>query len=160
MTSVRNRAWISAVLLAAMACANQHWRSPREMSLTATDVLTGSDFRTTGQKWSSDEYHTLSSLTSNEPGVRSPPPPQSTGMPAAVPVLDDPVAQDAEKDEHAYPALTTDPSLPFVITRDVTGGYVRNPYTYGASLGYHAQDPDTDRRPEYSTNNVVPKWNR
>lgn len=159
MTSVQNHAWISAVWLAAMACANQHSRFPRETSLAARDALTGSDFRTTGQKWSSNEYHTLSSLTTNDPGVRSPPS-SSSGTPTAVPVVDDPVTQDTDKDEPEYPALTTDSSPPFVITRGVAGGYVRNPYTYGVSLDYHVQNPDTDHRPEYSTNNAVPKWNR
>jgi len=137
-----------AIVLAGRARANRHHRSPREArekngGSPGLDLST-SDIRTTGQKWSSDEYHTLSSLTSN--GVVATP---------------DDSTKNVGKDD-TYPALMTDLSSPVFIPRN---GYIRNPYLYGSDGGgdrdYYV-DGDGMQHFDYSTinGNTISKWNR
>lgn len=116
-------------------------RTPRDMrepkiDHQGLDLLSGG-LKTTGQKWSSDEYQTLSSLqqTSDE------------GSPPVTAKVD------------VYPALTTD-SPPFVTRSRYVSNYLHPPYLhhlYGDSTNIQQETPDPeDQRSEYS----VAKWNR
>lgn len=82
-----------------------------------------SELKTTGHKWSPEDYHTLSSLTANDQSVSD---------------------DSGSKISDVYPALTTD-SPPFV----VRSRFVRNPYLYGRG---EQQDLEVigDQRPEFS----------
>lgn len=128
-------------------------RSARDMQYARSNTQgldVTPDLKTTGQKFSSDEYHTLSSLTPDNA------------------VSDDsPVTPKVD----AYPPLTVADSSPLVpppqsfITRSRYVG--SNPYLYGGVGGGRAYRPDVDvdsgdQLSEYSTSNVnaVPKWNR
>jgi len=150
--------WISAVLLAVAAVtivwagrarANcHHHRTPREAREKNGDSpeldLSTSNIRTTGQKWSPNEYHTLSSLTSN-----------------GVAATSDDSIKNVEKDD-TYPALTTDLPSPVFIPRN---NYIRNPYLYGSGgdgdRDYYV-DGDGMQHFDYSTinGNMISKWNR
>lgn len=121
-------------------------RSAKEMQ-GADSAQQGFDLKTTGQKWSSDEYHTLSSLTSAHDDRQTPA--------TATTVSDDPTKIDV------YPVLTTD--LPPYVARNK---YVRNAngYSYVGRQGYRQDDGRVvdDQRSEYATDaaNAVSKWNR
>lgn len=101
------------------------------------------EHKTTGQKSSADEYHTLSSLQA----------PEAAAIPADG---SQPVTANVE----VYPTLPTDPPLTSFVTRS---RYIRHPPYFGAGRDF-GKDVETanDQRPEYSigSTNVAPKWNR
>lgn len=118
-------------------------RTPKDMRELKTDAqgldLLSAGLKTTGQKWSSDEYQTLSSLqqTSDE------------GSPQPVTTKVD-----------IYPALTTD-SPPFVARSRYVSNHLHPPYfhhLYDSDMNTHQQETTDleDQRSEYS----AAKWNR
>lgn len=116
-------------------------RTPRDMRELKIDAqgldLLSAGLKTTGQKWSSDEYQTLSSV-------------QQTSDDGSPPVT-------AKVD--VYPALTTD-SPPFVARSRYVSNHLHPPYLhhlYGGDTNIQQEtvDPE-DQRSEYST----AKWNR
>jgi len=117
-------------------------RTSRDMREQKTDAqgldLLSAGLKTTGQKWSSDDYQTLSSLQQTSSDDSSPP------VTAKVDV---------------YPALTTD-SPPFVARSRYVSNHLHPPYLhhlYGGDMNIQQEitDPE-DQRSEYS----AAKWNR
>ncbi|XP_026807690.1 uncharacterized protein LOC113550188 [Rhopalosiphum maidis] len=119
-------------------------RTPKDMREPKTDAqgldLLSAGLKTTGQKWSSDEYQTLSSLQ------------QTTS--------DDSSSQPVTTKVDIYPALTTD-SLPFVARSQYVSNHLHPPYLhhlYDSDKNTYQQETteSEDQRSEYST----VKWNR
>lgn len=121
-------------------------RTPRDMRELKIDAqgldLLSAGLKTTGQKWSSDEYQTLSSL-------------QQTSDDGSPPVT-------AKVD--VYPALTTD-SPPLVARSRYVSNHLHPPYLhppylhhlYGGDTNIQQETTDPeDQRSEYS----AAKWNR
>lgn len=117
-------------------------------------VLNDFDLKTTGQKWSSGEYHTLSSLTSSSQQNQQ----HDDHYPL---VVDDNQPAEEPKMDLVHLELTT--SMPPFLMRSK---YVKRPagypYSGGRSNEYYQDNVIDDQRPEYSTSivNVVPKWNK
>lgn len=117
-------------------------------------VLNDFDLKTTGQKWSSGEYHTLSSLTSSSQQNQQ----HDDHYPL---VVDDNQSAEEPKMDVVHLELTTD--MPPFLMRSK---YVKSPagylYNGGRSTEYYQDSVIDDQRPEYSTSivNVVPKWNK
>ncbi|XP_025198295.1 uncharacterized protein LOC112596724 [Melanaphis sacchari] len=119
-------------------------RTPRDMQELKTNAhgldLLSAGLKTTGQKWSSDEYQTLSTLQ------------QQTS--------DDDSLQPVTTKVDIYPALTTN-SLPFVTRTQYVSNHLHQPYYHNM----HEDDRNThqqetmdleDQRTGYSP----AKWNR
>lgn len=135
----------SAVAQKARAVAH---RSGKEMLGGDSAQQQVFDLKTTGQKWSSDDYQTLSSLTSVQDDRQAPS--AADNSPPEPPKID------------VYPVLTTD--VPPYTARNK---YVRNPavgylHTGRHGHGYQETGAIDDQRSEYTTGNanVVSKWNR
>lgn len=89
------------------------------------------ELKTTGRKWTSNDYNTFSSLTSDIVVETS----SSTASPKS------------------YPSLTT--SVPTFVTR---GRYIRNPFYF--SKEDQEVEFEDDQHGDVMVNNGVPRWNR
>jgi hypothetical protein len=125
----------------------------QEMRSNTQGLELSSDLKTTGQKFSSDEYHTLSSLTSDNSVVDDPPVTPKMGVHSQLTIADS-----------TPPPLIPPPPPQSFITRSRYVG--SNPQQFGGGGDGRAYRPDifidSDQIPEYSTSNVnaFPKWNR
>lgn len=115
-------------------------RSSKEMKANSNNqgLDLSPDLKTTGQKWSTDEYRTLSSETSSKQNAA---------------VDNSPVTTEID----IYPILTTD--SPSFVTRSRN---VRNPHAVVTPGGYREEIDLENDRPQYPIghNIVTPKWTR
>lgn len=142
--------WPTVVFGSARTVRSRSARDMQEMRANTQGLELTPDLKTTGQKFSSDEYHTLSSLTSDNAVVDEPPATQKVSAHPPLPIADS-----------TPPPLISPPSF---ITR---GRYVgSSPHLFGNGDGGRAYRPDifvdSDQIPEYSTSNgnAMSKWNR
>lgn len=137
----------SAIVFPARADLHRTARDMRELKMDAQGLdLLSAGLKTTGQKWSPEEYHTLSSLqqqqTSSDNGPSAP-------VTAKVDLI--------------HPALTTD--SPSLITRSRYVNNYQHPsylrHLFGDAKNQQETANPEDQLSEYSDNGVtLPKWNR
>ncbi|XP_025420429.1 uncharacterized protein LOC112690593 [Sipha flava] len=144
--------WPTVVFGSARTIRSRSARDMQEMRSNTQGLELSSDLKTTGQKFSSDEYHTLSSLTSDNSVVDDPPVTPKMGVHSQLTIADS-----------TPPPLIPPPPPQSFITRSRYVG--SNPQQFGGGGDGRAYRPDifidSDQIPEYSTSNVnaFPKWN-